>query len=60
MHVQVTERGFIAFATLTVCTTLILTGHDSIIGYCLLAVVAGYFGLEVTLPRITRGNGGKK
>jgi len=54
MKIHFTERGIVAFTTLVCCTTLISTGHDSIIGYSLLAVIAGFFGLEVTLPRIRK------
>jgi len=60
MRVKITERGLIAFITLVSCTSLVLCGHDSIIGYTLLAVVVGYFGLEVSLPYFTgRKKGGK-
>jgi len=54
MRVKVTERGLIAFTTLVVCATLMILGHDSFVGYALIAVVAGYFGLDLTLPRIGR------
>jgi hypothetical protein len=47
MHFHFSEKGLVTFAVLICCTTLILSGKDGIIGYSLLGVVTGYFGLEL-------------
>lgn len=48
------SRDIVALATLISCTYLIACGKDSVVGYTLLGVVCGYFGLEITLPQIRR------
>lgn len=59
MKFQLTEKGLVAILTLAVCGTLIGMGNDTVIGYTLLAVIVGYFGIEVwPLPQIkTRKKG---
>jgi len=53
-------RDVVALVTLIACTYLIACGKDTIVGYSMLGVVAGYFGLEIIPPRIGRKkNGGK-
>lgn len=52
MRVQFTERGIIALCCLASFTTLIATGKDSWLCFAQIAVVAGYFGLDVVLDRI--------
>ena len=54
------SRDLVALVTLISCTYLIACGKDSIVGYTLLGVVVGYFGIEVVPPIIRRRkNGGK-
>ena len=54
MSVQLSEKGIIAFTALLVCGTLLGMGKDSTVGYTLLAIVIGYFGIEVCpFPQIT-------
>lgn len=63
VHVTLSEKGLITFSTVIICGTLIGCGHDSIIGYTLLAVVCGYYGITLTLPSIIKwrnGNGKRK
>jgi len=58
--IRVKSRDLIALATIISCTYLIASGRDTIVGYSLLGVVCGYFGLEIIPPRIGRKkNGGK-
>jgi len=60
MKVQVTEKGVIAIITLASCTALIATGHNGVVSYTMLAVVVGYFGIEIwPIPQITRRKGVK-
>ena len=58
MNVHLTERGLIAFTTLICCTTLLLVGKDGTVGYTLLAVVMGYYGITFVPPSIKRIRGG--
>ena len=51
---KISERGLIAILALAVCTTLIMSGKDTVIGWALLSVVAGYFGIEVAPGVITK------
>lgn len=53
MKLPITEKGIIAILTLIVCGTLLGMGKDTVIGYTLLSVVIGYFGIEIwPLPQI--------
>jgi len=53
MKIQLTEKGLVALVTLVSCTTLLGLGVDHVVGYSLLAVIIGYFGIEVwPLPQI--------
>lgn len=53
MKIQLTERGLVTFTALVVCFTLLMSGKDDVVGYSLLAVVIGYFGIEVwPIPQI--------
>lgn len=53
MKIQLTEKGAVALVTLIVCGTLLGMGVNSVVGYSLLAVIIGYFGIEVwPLPQI--------
>lgn len=53
MKIQLSEKGLVAFTTLIVCGTLIGLGNDTVVGYTMLAVIVGYFGIEVwPLPQI--------
>lgn len=47
MKIQLTEKGALYVLTLACCTTLIATGHNSIIATVMGISVAGYFGIEV-------------
>lgn len=47
MKIQLSERGLVTFTTLVVCFTLLMSGKDQVVGYSLLAVIIGYFGIEV-------------
>lgn len=53
MKIQLTEKGVVALVTLVSCTTLLGLGVNHVVGYSLLAVIVGYFGIEVwPLPQI--------
>jgi len=57
---SIKSRDIIALATLISCTYLLACGKDTIVGYTLLGVVCGYFGVEIVPPIIRRRkNGGK-
>jgi uncharacterized membrane protein len=58
MRFNITEKGLITFVVVVVCFTLLLTGKDTVVGYTLLGVVAGYFGIEFIPPRIGRKKNG--
>lgn len=60
MKAVIKGRDVVALVTLGVCTYLLSQGIDTVVGYSLLGVVAGYFGIEIIPPRIGRKkNGGK-
>ena len=51
MKVKATDC--VAVLTIISCTTLIALGKDTIVGYSLLAVIVGYFGIETwPIPQI--------
>ena len=53
MKILFTEKGIVALVTLVSCTTLLGLGINHVVGYSLLAVIVGYFGIEVwPLPQI--------
>ena len=47
MRFHFSEKGIITFAVIVACTALLFSGRDHAVGYTLIAVVAGYFGLEL-------------
>lgn len=47
MKIQLTEKGALYILTLACATTLIATGHNSVIAWVMFAAVVGYFGIEV-------------
>ena len=60
MKFQLTEKGLIATLTLASCTALNLAGHNGTVSYTMLAVVVGYFGIEIwPIPQITRRKKGE-
>ena len=60
MKIQVTEKGVIAIITLGSCTAINLAGHNGVVSYTMLAVVVGYFGIEIwPIPQITRRKKGE-
>ena len=59
VHVNVSERGLITFTALVACSTLIGCGHDHFVGYTLLGVVGGYYGVSLPFQIIARRNGKK-
>ena len=55
MQIQLSEKGLVTFMALLVCGTLLGMGKDSTVGYALLAIIIGYFGIEVwPIPQITK------
>jgi hypothetical protein len=58
--IRIKNRDIVALVTLISCTYLIACGRDSIVGYSLLGVVCGYFGIEIIPPRIGRKKKGGK
>lgn len=54
------SRDIVALCTLIACTWLLAHGRDTVVGYSLMGVVCGYFGIEFTLPRIGRKKKGGK
>lgn len=60
MKLQVTEKGVVAIVTLASCTALSATGNNGVVSYTMLAVVVGYFGIEIwPIPQITRRKKGE-
>ena len=47
MKIQFTEKGLITFTVVVICGTLLIMGKDHLVGYTLIAVVCGYYGLEL-------------
>ena len=41
------EKGLVMILTLACATTLIATGHNSVLTWVMFAAVVGYFGIEV-------------
>ncbi|OFW65465.1 MAG: hypothetical protein A2Y74_01535 [Actinobacteria bacterium RBG_13_63_9] len=60
MRIKIKAADIVAVVVVIACTYLLCHGIDTIVGYSLLAVVTGYFGLEVTLPHIGKRKGGKR
>lgn len=60
VHVDLSERGLITFTALIACSTLIGFGHNHFVGYTLLGVVGGYYGVSLPFQIITRRNGKQK
>jgi len=44
---KITEKGLVAILALASCTVLLAMGKDTVVGFTLLAIVTGYFGIEV-------------
>lgn len=47
MRIEFTERGLVTILTLAACFTLLMCGKDHIVGYSLMVVVGGYYGIEL-------------
>ncbi|MCJ7828993.1 MAG: hypothetical protein MUP81_04555 [Dehalococcoidia bacterium] len=59
-NLKIKGRDIVTLCILVACVWLLTKGIDTVVGYSLLAVVCGYFGIEYTLPRIGgKKNGGK-
>lgn len=50
MKFDFTEKGIITFTSIIVCATLLMSGKDAVVGYVLMAVVVGYFGI-IAIPQ---------
>jgi len=62
MQIQLTEKGLVTFCVVVACTTLLIMGRDTVVGYSLLGVVCGYYGVTIVPPKISKliQNGKKK
>jgi hypothetical protein len=60
MHMTIKGRDIVALCVLASCVWLLSHGIDTIVGYTLLGVVCGYFGIEIIPPRIGRKTKGGK
>lgn len=59
-QLQIKGRDIVTLCILVACTWLLAQGIDSIVGYSLLGVVCGYYGIEFILPKVGfKKKGGK-
>ena len=59
---RIKSRDIVTLCILLACVWLLAHGIDTVVGYSLLAVVCGYYGIEFVPPKIAkwRKNGKKK
>ncbi len=57
---KIEGKDIVSVVVVICATILILSGKDSIVGFTLLAVVAGYYGVDLApFIKIGRNQGGK-
>ena len=60
MKFCINGRDIVALCVIVACVWLLSHGIDTVVGYSLLGVVAGYFGIEIIPPKIGKLRKGGK
>lgn len=62
MKFQIKGHDVVTLCILIACVWLLSRGIDTVVGYSLLGVVCGYYGIEIVPPKIVkwRTNGKKR
>lgn len=48
MKLKLEGKDIFSIVVVICATILLLTGTDTVVGFCLLGVVAGYYGIDLT------------